>query len=266
MQPDDAAPGYDSWRFGRRAILAAGLAAAPAMVLGAGVHRNTKKFRVQTVRLTEGDPTCRLVQISDVHHRGDVAYAEEIVRAINALDPDLVCFTGDLIEHVHFLPEALELLGMIDAPLFGIPGNHDYWSGARFGEYAKRFAAGGGAWLVNATAPVREHGLAFVGVAERNTAAARRPAADRCVLLTHYPIFVDDIPDLRFDLILAGHSHGGQVRLPGMEARFVPFYVGPYDRGLYNTPAGPLYVNSGIGTATVPFRINCPPEITLFEL
>ena len=82
----------------------------------------------------------------------------------------------------------------------------------------------------------------------------------------HYPEIAHGMRDQRFDLILAGHSHGGQVRLPFLGALIVPNGVGPYDHGYYETPGGPLYVNAGIGTYLIPVRLNCRPEITVITI
>lgn len=89
----------------------------------------------------------------------------------------------------------------------------------------------------------------------------------RRVLLMHYPSVADHLGQRRFDLILAGHSHGGQVRLPFVGAVSLPRGVGQYDYGRYETSGGPLYVNAGIGTLShFPFRFNCPPEITVVTI
>jgi predicted MPP superfamily phosphohydrolase len=86
-------------------------------------------------------------------------------------------------------------------------------------------------------------------------------------LLTHYPAQVDKLGARKFDLVLAGHSHGGQLRLPLFGSLIVPAYVGEYDMGLFQTPAGPLYVNPGIGyLGPFDFRFNCRPEITVIEI
>jgi hypothetical protein len=82
----------------------------------------------------------------------------------------------------------------------------------------------------------------------------------------HYPAWIEKLEGKGFDLVLAGHSHGGQVRLPFYGPVFLPFGVGRYDLGLFRTVSGPLYVNSGIGWFPVPIRFNCRPEITVFEL
>ena len=70
----------------------------------------------------------------------------------------------------------------------------------------------------------------------------------------------------RGDLILAGHSHGGQVRIPFYGPILLPYGVGRYDLGMFRTGCGPLYVNPGIGWFPVPIRFNCQPEITVFEI
>jgi uncharacterized protein len=86
------------------------------------------------------------------------------------------------------------------------------------------------------------------------------------ILLSHYPNWSQNISGARFDLILSGHSHGGQVRLPGLGALLVPSGVGAFEIGLYQTPAGPLYVNPGIGYFFADVRFCCRPEVTLFEV
>jgi hypothetical protein len=85
------------------------------------------------------------------------------------------------------------------------------------------------------------------------------------ILLIHYPAWAKEFKE-KFDLILAGHSHGGQVRLPFYGALIVPFSVDEYDLGLFQTKAGPLYVNAGIGWFPYPIRFNCRPEITVVEI
>ena len=88
----------------------------------------------------------------------------------------------------------------------------------------------------------------------------------RNILLIHYPEWADKLGKTKLDFILAGHSHGGQVRLPFYGPLIVPFGVGAYDLGLFQTPAGPLYVNAGIGYFYLNVRFNCRPEITVFEM
>jgi predicted MPP superfamily phosphohydrolase len=86
------------------------------------------------------------------------------------------------------------------------------------------------------------------------------------IMLAHYPLWCEKVSPHRYDLMLAGHSHGGQVRIPFYGAVIVSYGVGPYELGRYETPAGPLYVGAGIGYFYLNFRFCCRPEITLVEI
>jgi hypothetical protein len=100
----------------------------------------------------------------------------------------------------------------------------------------------------------------------RGVHVLRQSKAARRILLIHYPIQADRLDGRRYDLILAGHSHGGQVRLPFYGAPVLPYGVGRYERGRYDSLGGPLYVNVGIGTYMFPVRFNCRPEITVVQI
>jgi predicted MPP superfamily phosphohydrolase len=251
-------------RITRRKFLGLSALALPAAALGADLTvLETTALRV--THFKGGPGSCRFVHFSDFHHKGDVEYAAEVVRTINQLTPDFVCFTGDLIELAKFAPEALSFIQQIEAPVYGVPGNHDFQSGIPFSDFADAFAATGGAWLTDDTALVPNHDLEIVGMGRKGIHGFAAPRAARQILLLHYPQIANGL-GRRFDLILAGHSHGGQVRLPFLGAVVLPKGVGPYDHGYYETPGGPLYVNAGIGTYRIPFRWNCRPEITLVTI
>jgi predicted MPP superfamily phosphohydrolase len=87
------------------------------------------------------------------------------------------------------------------------------------------------------------------------------------ILLAHEPDFADTASwDGRINLQLSGHSHGGQVRLPGLGAPILPFMGRKYDQGLYQVNGMWLYTTRGVGVGRIPFRINCPPEVTEITL
>jgi predicted MPP superfamily phosphohydrolase len=254
----------------RRRFLAscgAACAAAPFGVAAEAGWLEPTWLEVRQLRIGDSQPSHRLVHFTDLHYKGDRAYAEDVVNRINSLSPDFVCFTGDIIENARFLPEALEILSGIKSPMYGVPGNHDYWSRAPFGEIAKCFAATGGAWLLDQQRVIAG-GLNIVGV----TCLFPVPLqpllrlATKNILLMHYPAWIKRQAGCTFDLVLAGHSHGGQVRIPFGGAIILPFGVGEYDLGLYQTQAGPLNVSSGIGWYHLPVRFNCRPEIVLIEI
>jgi len=133
----------------RRKFLAAAALATPCAVLADAKLVEPSWLKVRRVRTGTGSTTHRLVHFSDLHHKGDRAYLQSVVNQINALAPDFICFTGDLVEDQKFMPETLEILSGVKAPLFGVPGNHDYWCQASFAPIQKCFAATGGAWLLD---------------------------------------------------------------------------------------------------------------------
>lgn len=253
-------------RFNRRRFFRFALYGTPLLVVGDMAVVEPGWLKVKRLKLSGPAPVSRFVHFTDLHHKGDRDWLASVVKRINALEPEFVCFTGDIVEDKEHLPEALELLQQIKAPLFGVPGNHDYWSGVDFEVVGRAFAATGGAWLMDASAStaggrVELHGL----TCERGVVLPPKLGVKN-ILLAHYPNWCEKIAPHQFDLMLAGHSHGGQVRLPFYGAVVVPFGVDRYELGKFETPAGPLYVGAGIGYFYVNLRLRCRPEITLIEI
>jgi predicted MPP superfamily phosphohydrolase len=185
---------------------------------------------------------------------------------INDLAPDFACFTGDLIEHTIHLPEALEILRSISRPLYGVPGNHDYWADADWGQIGACFAATGGAWLMDQQTLTRDKRFNIIGLTCAGPPNFALDPKAKNLMLLHYPGWVKKIGGARPDLMLAGHSHGGQVRLPFYGAALLPSGVGDFEMGLYQTENGPLYVNPGLGCFYLNVRLFCRPEITVIEV
>jgi predicted MPP superfamily phosphohydrolase len=261
-------PGAKTLRFNRRKFLFAALAGTPLAMAADAYWVEPEWLRVTRHRMSTGTPTHRFVHFTDLHHKGNRAYLERVVREINSLSPDFVCFTGDLIEEASHLPETLELLGRIKSPLYGVPGNHDYWSEVDFDPIARCFAATGGAWLLDESAKTHDGKIHLVGAACKSTRDLENLRPDPSyinILLLHYPAWVKSLKT-RFDLMLAGHSHGGQVRLPFYGSLIVPYGVDEYDLGMFETRAGKLYVGAGIGYFYVNWRFCCRPEIAVFEI
>ena len=256
-------------KISRRQFLATSLLVSGGAVCAEATCIEPTALTVRHVRLDNAKPSHRLLHFSDVHHKGDRPYLQSVVDTINSLAPDFVCFTGDIVEQAKHLPAALEILSGIKAPLFGVPGNHDFFSGISFAPVVKCFAATGGAWLLNASHEIPGTDINLVGTICLFPQLPLPPANPRAknILLTHYPAYVKSLGDRKFDLMLAGHSHGGQVRLPLWGSIIVPKHVGEYDLGLYQTAAGQLHVNPGIGyIGPYDFRLNCRPEITVIEI
>jgi predicted MPP superfamily phosphohydrolase len=206
----------------------------------------------------------RFVHFTDLHFKGDESYLRGVVRKINALSPEFACFTGDIVEDKSYLESALRILGEIKCPVYGVPGNHDHWSNANFSTIQTALEKTGGTWLVNREIVLEKHGIHILGIDSVPVTIPPRPQ-HTSILLAHYPVWAEQAAPHRFDLILSGHSHGGQVRLPFFGALIVPFNVGRYELGTYETPGGRLYVNAGIGTFYLDVRFLCRPEIAVFE-
>jgi predicted MPP superfamily phosphohydrolase len=260
----------------RRKFIAATLLAMPAVLVADAKFIEPTRLKVRHRRIGSGrgKPTHRLVHFTDLHHKGDRDYLKTVVDTINSLAPDFVCFTGDLVEEQKHLAEALAGLSAIQSPLFGVPGNHDYWSRISFAPVHTCFNATGGAWMLNENREIAAGKINLIGITSGWSFQQRLPrtqltlnSAMKNILLMHYPAWAKDLGTQKVDLLLAGHSHGGQVRIPFYGALVTPFGVDDYDMGYFDTPAGPLYVNPGIGyLSNYNIRFNCRPEITVIEI
>jgi uncharacterized protein len=255
-------------KLSRRKFIITALLATPCAIAADARALEPQWVKVTRLCLTNGAPAHRFVHFSDLHHKGDRAHTRSVVEMINSLSPDFVCFTGDLLEQAKYLPEALELLSGIKSPLYGVPGNHDYTSGVSFADIAQCFAATGGAWLVDEQMTIANGKINLIGVARMSPRYPSPPANPgiKNLVMFHYPVWAKRMGDQQFDLMLAGHSHGCQVRIPFYGPVITPFAVGEYDLGLFHTKSGPLYVTSGIGWFPLPVRFNCRPEIALIEV
>ncbi len=198
-------------------------------------------LKVRRVRIGSSKPAHRLVNFSDLHHKGDRKYLQTVVDVINSLAPDFVCFTGDIVEDRKFCAEALEALIGIKSPMFGVPGNHDFWSGISFEAVRKCFSATGGAWLMGESREIAGGQINLIGLTCLSQAQPVPPSKPEAknILLMHYPAWMKKHADRKLDLMLAGHSHGGQVRIPFYGPLVLPYGVDEYDMGLVSNPGRP---------------------------
>jgi len=220
----------------------------------------------------------KIVHLSDIHLHPfiQIDFVQQVVTKANALLPDLVVLTGDYVLHQ---AESIFELGPVLASLnarygvFTILGNHDLWTNR---QVVKQGLAEAGLPVLHnegMSLAVGQGRLYLAGVddgwsgqPDLNAALARRPSDIFTILLAHEPDLADQFAqDGRISLQLSGHSHGGQVRLPGLGAPVLPFLGKKYDQGLYKVKEMQLYTTRGIGL-TVPIRLNCPPEITELTL
>ncbi len=245
------------------------------------------RLRLPVRSLAPGVPI-RIVQISDIHV-GQNLRPDELVRfvaQVNALEPDLICITGDIIDSPsadcdRFLP----LLAGLHAPqgVCIILGNHDHIAGAA------RVVAALRRWTTfeilrdqAVTLTVKGSALHVIGLDDRGRDWARgrlsdaalgsllaaAPAGLPIVLLSHRPDLFAQAASAGVTLMLSGHTHGGQLALPwfGGRRRNLAEFITDFDRGLYERDGSFLYVNSGLGVTAQPIRLFTPREITVIEL
>jgi predicted MPP superfamily phosphohydrolase len=229
----------------------------------------------------------RIVQLSDIHldEYTEPYFLERIVKKVNVLAPDLVLLTGDFITHGsltfiagnHALHRCAEILTTLTSPLrYAILGNHDVSFSAAM--VTQALTTHGTPVLVNQYLPIERGSdrLWLCGVDDPGTsnpdlelAIPAKPDGP-VLLMAHEPDFADHVVahprGPLVDLMLAGHSHGGQIRLPFLGPLILPPMGEKYPEGLYRFKQMQLYVNRGIGTVGLPFRLNCPPEITVITL
>lgn len=222
----------------------------------------------------------KIIQFSDTHVKNtkNQKYLMKVIDQINAADADLVFFTGDLIDdpsQFDYEPELIQNLSKIQAKIgkFSIYGNHDH-GGYGTESYAEIMKQSGFTLLQNESVKlsVDDVQLTIVGLddmilgkPDRNLLAPKAGRTqDYQILLAHEPDFADQLQSDGYDLMLTGHSHGGQIQLPFLQAMIRPFGAKVYTEGVYDLEnvQTKLYVNTGIGTTRVPFRFLVPPEIT----
>lgn len=220
-----------------------------------------------------------IAQLSDIHHSPYLLleHLEQAVSATNALYPDVIVLTGDYVTHTaRYVEPCAECLGRLRARfgVFAVLGNHDVWVGAA--AVTQAFERNGIPVLNNANLPLYIGGrfIYLCGLGDTTTRNHDLVAAlkgtrrrDVRILLSHNPNIIKEASLAECDLVLSGHTHGGQVKLPVIGAPIsYNRYGKQYTRGWAQMKKTQIYVNRGLGTIFLPIRYQCPPEISLLRL
>ncbi len=265
----------------RRRFLQAGvsgLAAAPLILSGYGAAYGGKAYEVRKLTLPFGR-VLRVVQLTDIHAGVYMTRAEmrRYAEQVNALEPDLFVLTGDYIsDSMKFLPDCVEEMARVRARYgtFASMGNHERWFG-RQSDILAMFRQQRITFLLNAHRVIQtESGALAVAGIDDLSGHPDLPGALRgleanlpTILLSHRPEIFPLAAAHGVPLTLAGHYHGGQIKLglPGLNLSLASLLT-PYPEGLYRIKDSHLYVSRGIGTTFTPIRLNARPEVTLFRL
>lgn len=273
-------------QFFERSILAAGGLAAFEGFIREPRHPVGEEIEVKLARLPEAFDGFKIAQISDIHYGPymDQAGVARGVRIAEKWRPDLVALTGDFTSRPlgkaygidgarHAEPCADELVKWKDVRMVAILGNHDHWNDADIVTGALRDR--GIPVLRNESIPIERDGArlwiagsddALVGASDMAKTLQRVPRDEATVLLMHEPDVADHVVGYSVDLQLSGHSHGGQVRLPGVGPIILPELARKYHSGLNRVGRLQVYTNWGLGMITPPVRLLCPPKVTLLVL
>jgi hypothetical protein len=210
-----------------------------------------------------------ILHLTDTHFIGNLErpYFEEVTRLAAEMNPDLIVFTGDLLDDLELLPWLPATFGRLKAPLgcYYVLGNHDWFYGAT--EIRDEFARCG--WQDVAGRSIRlehrGHQLEIAGTERPWMGAHPELGADRGdfrLLLSHTPDHFAWAQARGVDLMLSGHNHGGQIVLPVIGPVFAPSQYGVrYASGAFWSDPTLLYVSRGL-SGRQPVRFNCPPELT----
>ena len=234
----------------------------------------------------EGKTIC---QLSDLHLETLRISPESIEQIVIAQKPDLLVITGDIISTRTDLDKLESYLGGLTASYgkFVVMGNNDYSNLSRtlFKRYLQElehlgwttllndalFLSGLNLWVIGVDDPATSHDdvdLTYQKVLSSFSPSSSPSTPPFRLVLAHSTDCLDDVAKKGAELLLAGHTHGGQIRLPGLQPLITNTYLGDlgFYKGYHVINGVPLYINRGIGESLIPLRLNVPPEIAFFTL
>ncbi len=240
-------------------------------------------INVKDSRISLSDKDLKILQFSDMHisEYFDEKDIKKVVEKINDENPDIVVFTGDLLDEYssyegkYNIDEISKILGSIKATMgkYAIYGNHDYGGGAEY-VYKKIMENSGFVILKNEKVVFDEYNVNIIGMDDsifgkfdKEMLISLLDEERYNVVLSHEPDVIDYLLEYEIDLYLAGHSHGCQVNLPFI--KWLPPLAKKYTGGIYtfnNFRQTMVYVNIGLGTSQLPLRLMAPPELSVFLL
>jgi predicted MPP superfamily phosphohydrolase len=213
----------------------------------------------------------KIAHLTDIHTSGLGRRERKMLQIVEAEQPDLIVITGDSINITADYAGLREVLKELHAPLgvWVVRGNHENWWPVK--DEQEFYRSAGVKLLVNSSAEVTAGvwliGLddLFAGTPDLEKAFAGVPEAEYKIALFHSPVYFDKMAG-RSDVVLAGHSHGGQVRLPIFGPVWTPPFVGQYFEGWFEKRGTKMYVSRGVGTSIIDVRFWCRPEIAFITL
>ncbi len=244
----------------------------------------TTRYTVESDALPEEFEGFVIVQVSDLHNRRFGAENARLLEAIRAASPDILVITGDLIDSrrtnvdaaVEFLTRAVEI-----APVYYSTGNHEGRIPEEYRQLENEMLRLGVTPLHSEAAELRR-GDAFIRIVGMDDPSFRPTsiwhtlqALDALtddntfdLVLSHRPDLFEGYVETASDLVLCGHAHGGQVRIPGLGGVLVPNqgFFPPYSEGLHAENGATMVISRGLGNSVIPVRVFNPSELVVITL
>lgn len=248
-----------------------------------------KAYNIKSSKITDNFHGFTIVHITDIHY-GRTTHKKELTNLVNQINeckPNIVVLTGDLIDRdtklsTKKINELSSILNKIDTSVgkYAIKGNHDY----KFDEWENIINNSGFMdlndkydtiyykntnYILLSGISTLTYGKSSINERLKSTNDFLSNASEKpiySILLLHEPDFVDQINNNYFDLILAGHSHNGQIRLPFIGPIYTPEHAKKYYSEHYKIKNSNLYISSGIGTSTINFRLFDRPSFNIYKL
>jgi predicted MPP superfamily phosphohydrolase len=284
-------PARPSWLKARVRSLLNFVGGIGITVATGGYARRVSPYHVEYTRvpmplrgLPETFEGFRMVQVTDLHtgRCTPVSYLQQVIEHVNEMRPDLVCVTGDLVSHdPDWVDAACNIVAGLKKPVLVTFGNHDYspthetWASTEVADAMQaRLQDLGVTVLRNKSMPIERGGGRIWIVGLEDVWSGRFSPAEAfagvnidepVIALSHSPDSVFALEKFGAQWIVAGHTHGGQLRIPILGPLFLPVKHKEFDKGEFRVGRARMYVSRGVG-CKVPARFRCRPEVTTFVL
>ncbi len=243
-------------------------------------HLVITTYTYESEKLGEDLDGYRIVQISDLHNAAFGKENKKLLETIRSCSPDIIVITGDLVDSNHtnveravaFVKEAVKI-----APVYYVTGNHEYWLDPSENEQMMQGILAAGAYDLDDEAVRIEKGdssFLLVGLDDQHLSdetlknLLQEQKNELSIVLAHEPQYLQNYANAGADLVLTGHAHGGQIRLPFVGGIVAPDqgFLPEYTSGQYNSTDTEMIVSRGLGNSIIPVRLFNYPEVVCVEL
>lgn len=235
----------------------------------------TTCYQAPSTKLPASFHNLKIAQVSDLHNATFGSSNQRLLTLLEDMQPDFIAITGDMVDSrrpnpevaVAFAREAVKI-----APVYYVPGNHESRIPEIYAGLTAELSALGVVILENKSVCLEKgtDSIAITGLTDPDFGISwpELPTDTYRIVLSHRPELLEQYAILDFDLVLTGHAHGGQIRLPWIGGLFAPHqgFFPTYDSGIYTSDNTSMVVSRGLGNSLFPLRIGNRPELVIVTL